>query len=335
MKHIFRVFRFCVVTATILLSVFLFNCSEDPLPAGAQLSLIRGHSLSLSISELTFSGDGGTSDTITMTTDATGGSFSIISSVNWLSVNRDSNNFTVTATQNDTDATRLGTITVVLTGIGSGQEIQRSISVKQEGPDPLGLCPDAAHPHQIDMGTGVKFACCNVGATSPIEYGDYFAWGETKTKSNYNWSTYSLCRGSSSTMTKYCNSSSYGTVDNKTKLELTDDAARANWGSPWRMPTIEELTALNDKCTWTWTTISNVAGYKVTSTNGSILFFPAAGYRLGARLDDAGSHDHYWSSSLGTSNANYARVLYFYSSDQNTSRYSSRDCGQSVRPVTE
>ncbi len=201
--------------------------------------------------------------------------------------------------------------------------------------DPLGLCPDAAHPHQIDMGTGVKFACCNVGASSPVEYGDYFAWGETKTKSNYDLSTYSQCRGSSSTMTKYCNNSSDGTVDNKTKLELTDDAARANWGSPWRMPTIEELTALNDKCTWTWTTISNVAGYKVTSTNGSILFFPAAGYRAEASLCNAGSDGYYWSSSLYTSDAYYARVLYFDSSDHYTSSSFNRDCGRSVRPVSE
>ena len=201
--------------------------------------------------------------------------------------------------------------------------------------DPLGLCPDAAHPHQIDMGTGVKFACCNVGASSPVEYGDYFAWGETKTKSNYDWSTYSQCRGSSSTMTKYCNNSSYGTVDNKTKLELTDDAARANWGSPWRMPTIEELTALNDKCTWTWTTISNVAGYKVTSTNGSILFFPAAGCRSEASLNNAGSYGNYWSSSLYTSSAIDARELYFSSSGHSTSSISSRFGGRSVRPVSE
>ena len=200
--------------------------------------------------------------------------------------------------------------------------------------DPLGLCPDAAHPHQIDMGTGVKFACCNVGASSPIEYGNYYAWGETKTKTTYNWSTYSLCRGSSSTMTKYCNSSSYGTVDNKTQLELSDDAARANWGSPWRMPTIGELISLNDKCTWTWTTISNVKGYKVTATNGNVLFFPAAGYRDEGSLNYAGSYGYYWSRSLYTDYPGNAWYLYFYSAvvDMgNLYRY----YGFSVRPVSE
>ena len=188
------------------------------------------------------------------------------------------------------------------------------------------------------MGTGVKFACCNVGASSPIGYGDYFAWGETKGyqsgKTTFNWSTYSLCRGSSSTMTKYCNSSSYGTVDNKTQLELSDDAARANWGGTWRMPTIDELSSLNSNCTWTWTTVGGVNGYKVTASNGNVLFFPAAGYRYEASLYGAGSYGDYWSSSLNTSDANDARELYFYSSGHGT-YYNDRYYGLSVRPVTE
>ena len=293
-----------------------------------------GRSLTISSTTLSFTSEGGTSQAITVTTD---GSYSISSSASWLTYKQSGNTFTVTAAEN-TGAARTGSIIVALTGLSSGESLQRTISVSQNkyvAPDPLGLCPDAAHPHQIDMGTGVKFACCNVGASSPVEYGDYFAWGETKTKSNYDWSTYSLCRGSSSTMTKYCNNSSYGTVDYKTKLELTDDAARANWGSPWRMPTIEELTALNDKCTWTWTTISNVAGYKVTSTNGNILFFPAAGYRDEASLNDAGSNGVYWSSSLNTSDADYARGLGFRSSRHFTSSGNYRYRGRSVRPVTE
>lgn len=200
--------------------------------------------------------------------------------------------------------------------------------------DPLGVCSDGNHPHQIDMGTGVKFACCNVGAKTPVEYGNYYAWGETTTKTTYNWSTYKWCKGSSSTMTKYCNSSSYGTVDNKTQLELADDAARANWGGTWRMPTIDEFSSLNSNCMWTWTTIRNVVGYKVTATNGNILFFPAAGYRYESSLGHAGSYGYYWSSSLNPSSADYARELYFSSSSHFTSDdYRSR--GLSVRPVTE
>ena len=81
----------------------------------------------------------------------------------------------------------------------------------------------------VDLGLSVKWATCNVGASSPEGYGDYFAWGETTIKSTYNWSTYKYCNGSSSTLTKYNTKSSYGTIDNKTKLDLSDDAARANF----------------------------------------------------------------------------------------------------------
>lgn len=188
----------------------------------------------------------------------------------------------------------------------------------------------------IDLGLSVKWATCNVGASTPEEYGDYFAWGETQPKSTYNWSTYKWCNGSYNTQTKYNTNSSYGTVDNKTQLELSDDAARANWGGSWRMPTDAELTELRENCTWTWTTQNGVYGYKVTSkksgyTNKSI-FLPAASHRFNSDLFSAGSYGDYWSSSLSTDGPYYAYELYFlsdrvYVSDVN------RCCGLSVRPV--
>ena len=103
----------------------------------------------------------------------------------------------------------------------------------------------------VDLGlpSGTKWATCNVGATAPEEYGDYFAWGETEPKTTYNWDTYKWCNGSEDTFTKYNTKSSYGTVDNKTQLELADDAARANWGGQWRMPTDAEWTELCKNCT--------------------------------------------------------------------------------------
>lgn len=203
------------------------------------------------------------------------------------------------------------------------------------GTDPLGLCKDSNHPHAIDMGDGIKWSCCNVGAKSPIDYGDYFAWGETKTKGEYNWKTYELSNRSGKKMKKYCKSSSYGTVDNKTQLEFSDDAARANWGGTWRMPTIDELNTLNSNCTWTWTTIGGRKGYKVTAKNGNVLFLPAAGYRDDTSLNFVGSYGNYWSSSLDTSSSYGARVLSFGSSNHYTGYYNYRYYGQSVRPVTE
>ena len=204
---------------------------------------------------------------------------------------------------------------------------------KVENPD-----PNTGNHEYVDLGLSVKWATCNVGATKPEEYGDYFAWGETQPKSTYDWSTYKWCNGSETTLTKYCTKSGYGTVDNKTTLDLSDDAACANWGGSWRMPTDAELTELREQCTWTWTTQNGVYGYKVTSkksgyTNKSI-FLPAAGYRIDNSLSRAGSSGYYWSSSLYTDNPSGACVLLFYSGFV-ISDSGGRWCGRSVRPVCQ
>ena len=200
------------------------------------------------------------------------------------------------------------------------------------------MAPNTGNHEYVDLGLSVKWATCNVGATKPEDYGDYFAWGETQPKSTYNWSTYKYCNGSSSTLTKYNTNSSYGTVDNKTTLDLGDDAARANWGGSWRMPTDAELTELREQCTWTWTTQNGVYGYKVTSkksgyTNNSI-FLPAAGYRNDSSLRYAGSYGNYWSSSLNADSPDDAWDVYF-SSDYVYRINDYRYYGQSVRPVCQ
>ena len=185
----------------------------------------------------------------------------------------------------------------------------------------------------VDLGLSVKWATCNVGASQPEEYGDYFAWGEVEPKEEYHWSNYKWCNGTGDTQTKYCTNSDYGTVDNKTVLESADDAAAINWGGSWRMPTDAELTELREQCTWTWATQNGVNGYKVTSnSNGKSIFLPVAGYRLGSSLYNAGSNGLSWSSSLDTDGPNSACELYFYS--DNVGRgYCDRYYGLSVRPV--
>lgn len=190
----------------------------------------------------------------------------------------------------------------------------------------------------VDLGLSVKWATCNVGANSPEEYGDYFAWGEVEPIETYGWSTYKWCNGSYDSLTKYNNSSSYGIIDNKTVLDASDDAATANWGGSWRMPTDAELTELRENCTWIWTTQNGVNGYRVTSnkegyTDKSI-FLPAAGYRYDSSLHYAGSDGFYWSSSLYTGSPLYAYVLYFDSGGVNWGN-GYRDYGRSVRPVCQ
>ena len=184
----------------------------------------------------------------------------------------------------------------------------------------------------VDLGLSVKWATCNIGASKPEEYGNYYAWGETETKSLYTWSTYKHCNGSYDTQTKYCTDSDYGTVDNKTTLDKSDDVAYTTLGGKWRMPTDAEWTELRTQCNWTWVTYSGVKGYKVEASNGNSIFLPAAGSRDGSNLSDVGSYGSYWSSSLGESNLGRAWDVYFGSSGvyRDLNR---RYVGQSVRPV--
>ena len=187
----------------------------------------------------------------------------------------------------------------------------------------------------VDLGlpSGLKWATCNVGASSPEDYGGYYAWGEIEEKENYSWSTYKWCNGSDDTMTKYCTSSSYGTVDNQTALDPEDDVAHVKWGGTWRMPTEAEQDELRYNCTWTWTTQNEVNGYKVTGPNGNSIFLPAAGYRDRTGAYYRGIYGHCW-SSLSRNSSNNACFLYFCSDDFGWS-YNNRYYGLSVRPVSE
>ena len=185
----------------------------------------------------------------------------------------------------------------------------------------------------VDLGLSVKWATMNVGAHAPEEYGDYFAWGETEPKSTYSWETYKWCNGSETTMTKYCTKSDYGTIDNKTVLELSDDAAHANWGGTWRMPTVDEIKELDEKCKWEWTTQNGVNGQKVTGPNGNSIFLPAAGFRNGSRLFNAGHYGDYWSSSLNMSCSSYAYYVNFDSSNVDWYYNYDRHNGRNVRAV--
>ena len=181
-------------------------------------------------------------------------------------------------------------------------------------------------PEAVNLGlpSGTLWADMNVGASSPEDYGDYFAWGETTTKSKYSWSTYTHCNGSSSTMTKYCNNSSCGYngfTDTLTELELSDDAANANWGNNWRMPSKAQWEELINNCTWTWTQQNGVNGRLVTGTNGCSIFLPAAGF-----------NGQYWTRTLSTMISYDACYVFFYS-DNFSKGISDRFYGYSVRPV--
>ena len=216
----------------------------------------------------------------------------------------------------------LALVAIVLTGAGTQASAQVPANVQA-----------------VDLGlpSGIRWASCNVGATAPEDYGNYYAWGETETKADYSWATYKYANGADDKFTKYCINASYGNegfTDNKTTLEPEDDAAHVNWGGVWRMPTDAEWTELREQCTWTWTTQNGVYGYQVTSKiNSNSIFLPATGYRYGTRLYYAGTDGRYWSSSLFAGYQNNAWSISF--SPKTGRDYYGRNFGFPVRPVQD
>ena len=178
----------------------------------------------------------------------------------------------------------------------------------------------------VDLGLSVKWATCNVGAMVPEEYGDYFAWGEVEPKDVYDWATYKWCDGTEQNITKY------NAEDCLTTLLLEDDAAHANWGGEWRMPTKDEFQELIDYCTFEITQLNGVKGTWITSKiNGNRIFVPYAGYynhgNGGSADKNHLSQQRLWTSTKAT-RSTYAWNFYNQSNEGNTRR-----CGFPVRPV--
>ena len=180
----------------------------------------------------------------------------------------------------------------------------------------------------VDLGlpSGTKWATCNIGATSPEAYGNYYAWGEIATKETYDQYTYRYFDG--------FNMSKYTRSDDRVILEACDDAATANWGSGWHMPTKARMEELKTNCIVTWMTQNGVNGCLFIGPNGNSIFLPAAGYRGGSSLTNAGSYGHYWSSSLNSSDTDYAWYLSFGSGNCDMNDYD-RYSGRSVRAVCQ
>ncbi|MDE5784652.1 MAG: DUF1566 domain-containing protein [Prevotella sp.] len=194
---------------------------------------------------------------------------------------------------------------------GNLQPVQTNVSVSS----------NTINGHEyVDLGlpSGLKWATCNVGASSPSDYGDYFAWGETATKAEF---TEETCKTWEKNLGDISGNPDY-------------DAARANWGGSWRLPSEAELKELESKCTWTWTNQGGHNGSKVTGPNGNSIFLPAAGWCLGSSLNDAGDDGSYWSSTPDESDTRYACSLYFTSGSLHVG-WGNRLYGRSVRPVSE
>ena len=203
---------------------------------------------------------------------------------------------------------------------------------------------EEADAHEwVDLGlpSGTLWATCNIGAESPEQVGDYFAWGEIETKNGFNWTHYLLSVGSENTLTKYCTQSEWGNegfTDNLTELEPEDDAATMIWGDKWQMPSLEQVEELST-CSSIGTTLNGVPGRKVFSKldpQNVWIFLPNSGWRQARNYNDM-SYGHYWGRTLCSSNSNYATGIYFNSSNLNASNYPNnydkRCYGRPIRPV--
>lgn len=207
--------------------------------------------------------------------------------------------------------------------------------------------PYAGHDY-VEIG-GLKWATMNIGANNVTDYGQYFQWGDTTgyvaanvgasgttNAKPFTWADYKFSGGRTSPGTT--GQTKYNSTDSKTALDICDDAARANWGGSWRMPTTAEYAALGNAVTTAWTADyqgSGVAGLVCTdkTDNSKTLFFPAAGRCNNSSVSNVGIDGNYWSSSLYTSGVQFVYFLFFRSSNANWTNYSSRYFGFTVRPV--
>ena len=206
--------------------------------------------------------------------------------------------------------------TLVFTGCKKDQEDENNNGVTVSG--------TIAGYDYVDLGlpSGLKWATCNIGANTPEGYGNYYAWGETTTKSEYTEE----------------NSVTMGQPMSDFSGNATYDAARANWGGTWRMPTKAEMQELHDNCTWTRTTQNGVNGMRVTGSNGNSIFLPAAGWCYGSSREYVGEYvgeyGYYWSSTPNESETILACILLFDNAHLGVG-WVARRYGRPVRPVSD
>lgn len=171
----------------------------------------------------------------------------------------------------------------------------------------------------VDLGLSVKWATCNVGASAPLEYGNYYAWGEISCKDDYSNSSYTI----------------YDKLPSDIGGNTKYDVAAAEWGSRWRMPSVSEWQELIDNCNWTWINLNGYNGYLVTSKiNGKSIFLPAAGWLESGADDKSEKYGNYWSATLSSDEELTAQGLGFYDTDVYTFVDNCCD-GRTIRPVLE
>lgn len=197
---------------------------------------------------------------------------------------------------------------------------------------PLVLMDKAKAPKMVDLGlpSGTLWAECNLGAETNENYGNYYAWGETATKTSFSWKNYKYCKnGQQNALTKYNTKSNYGKVDNKTQIDAADDCMTANYGYFYAIPTKEDWDELNEYCKWSY---DARGGYMVRGGNGELIFLPFAGYQSGLNQYDVGKDGYYWSSTLDKNSPDDAWFMHISQGKHELNSFY-RSQGRNIRPV--
>ena len=290
---------------------FLTYCSDLPRNNGVSIRPVIAVCDSLQISSTELSLKVGEKERVVINSG----------SGNYIEQSSDASVATATVSGSTVTVTAMGEgiANITVTDIISRQTAAIEVTVR---PKPFS-CPDENHPHVIDLGlpSGTKWACCNVGASSPEAYGGYVAWGERWEKGEYTFWNYAHFNNDK--LSYY----QIGSDISGTKY----DVAHVEWGDSWRMPTIDEVKELVNNCSWKWNTYNGVNGQMVTGPNDNKIFLPAAGYRS-TGLYLAGKWGYYYSSTCNESGTSRVYQLYF-SEGSVIWLHNPPDVGQSVRPV--
>lgn len=186
-----------------------------------------------------------------------------------------------------------------------------------------------AQEERVDLGlsSGILWATCNIGASSPSEIGDYFAWGEREPKDVYGWDTYKLCRGSYNSIFKYTE------TDGKKVLDSQDDIAKSMLGGEWRIPTKEDMEELVEECEWKWTSLNGQLGWKVIGSNNNYIFLPASGAASSYRIAGVNELGRYWTATRDESNYSAYNLRFKDGTDTIVVVDDTRFYGRTIRPV--
>ena len=205
------------------------------------------------------------------------------------------------------------------------------VNVGDTKPQSVKSMTNNAQNDRVDLGlpSGILWATCNIGASSPLEIGDYFAWGEIESKDAYGWETYKLCRGAYDSIFKYTED------DGKSVLEPQDDAAKSELGGEWRVPTKEDMEELVEECEWNWSSQNGQLGWKVIGPNNNYIFLPASGAASSYRISGVNELGRYWTSTRDKSNYSAYNLRFKDGKDTIVVVADTRFYGRTIRPVLD